>query len=216
MGKEYIVIKRNNWISWDRSLVHHWSLTFSLWVCLTNRSPEKEWAGSGTPCGDTDKLLFAATTTITIGDETKASFWESAWLHGRRLKDIAPLIYMASKKKNNTLQHASTANQWLLDLDLPTNVGWTTDLISQLISVWSAVHTVQLVEQEKDKIVWKFTSHGEYMTTSAYKAQLLGTTTTNFNYLIWKPWAPRKCKTFVWLIIQNRVWTFDRLATKGW
>lgn len=70
------------------------------------------------------------------------------------MKDIAPLIYVASKKKNNTLQHASTANQWLLDLDLPTNVGWTTDLISQLISVWSAVHTVQLVEQEKDKIVW--------------------------------------------------------------
>lgn len=62
----------------------------------------------------------------------------------------------------------------------------------------------------------EFTSHGEYMTTSAYKAQLLGTTTTNFNYLIWKSWAPRKCKTFVWLIIQNRVWTSDRLATRGW
>jgi hypothetical protein len=24
--------------------------------------------------------------------------------------------------------------------------------------------------------------------------------------LVWKPWAPPKCKTFAWLIIQNRVW----------
>lgn len=52
--------------------------------------------------------------------------------------------------------------------------------------------------------------------TLAYKAQLLGTTATNFNNLIRKPWAPRKCKIFAWLIIQNRVWTSNRLATRDW
>nr|BAD72443.1 cyst nematode resistance protein-like [Oryza sativa Japonica Group] len=57
---------------------------------------------------------------------------------------------------------------------------------------------------------------GEYTTASAYNAQLLGTTATNFNRLIWKAWAPHKCKTFAWLIIQNRVWTSDKLATRGW
>ena len=34
--------------------------------------------------------------------------------------------------------------------------------------------------------------------------------------LVWKPWAPPKCKIFAWLIIQNRVWTADRLAKRGW
>ncbi len=91
--------------------------------------------GSGTPCDDTDRLLFAAATTITIGDGAKASFWDSAWLEGRRLKDVAPLIYAASKKKNSTLQQASTTDQWLLDLDLPPASGWTTELVSQLINV---------------------------------------------------------------------------------
>jgi hypothetical protein len=52
-------------------------------------------------CDDTDKLLFAAATTITIGNGAKISFWESAWMQGRRLKDVAPLVYAASKKKEH-------------------------------------------------------------------------------------------------------------------
>nr|BAD17239.1 cyst nematode resistance protein-like [Oryza sativa Japonica Group] len=112
--------------------------------------------------------------------------------------------------------YASQANQWLLDLDLLGTTGWTTDLIDQLVGVWSVVQTIHLVEHEEDNITWKLTTHGEYTTTSAYNAQLLGITATNFNRLIWKAWAPHKCKTFAWLIIQNRVWTSDRLATRGW
>uniref|UniRef100_A0A8R7PVI3 Reverse transcriptase zinc-binding domain-containing protein n=1 Tax=Triticum urartu TaxID=4572 RepID=A0A8R7PVI3_TRIUA len=33
---------------------------------------------------------------------------------------------------------------------------------------------------------------------------------------IWKNWAPQKCKFFSWLITQNRVWTADCLAKRGW
>jgi hypothetical protein len=29
--------------------------------------------------------------------------------------------------------------------------------------------------------------------------------------VVWKAWAPSKCKHFSWLIIQNLVWTADRL-----
>jgi len=31
---------------------------------------------------------------------------------------------------------------------------------------------------------------------------------------VWKSWAPGKCKTFLWLTIQNRCWTADRLQKK--
>ena len=34
--------------------------------------------------------------------------------------------------------------------------------------------------------------------------------------LIWKVWAPQKCKFFAWLITKNRVWTSERLVTRGW
>lgn len=51
----------------------------------------------------------------------------------------------------------------------------------------------------------------------AYKAQCLGTTGSNFNALmIWRTWAPAKCKFYAWLVIQNRVWTSDRLVAIGW
>lgn len=157
------------------------------WLWQEWKSPEKAWVGSGTPCDDTDKLLFAAATSITIGNGATVSFWESAWWQGRRMKDVAPLVYAVSKKKNSTLQHALQSDQWLLDLGLPTDVGWTIELIDQLVTVWSAIQTIELTEHEDDQISWKLTSHGQYTAASAYNAQLLGTTTNNFNNLIWKP-----------------------------
>jgi hypothetical protein len=78
--------------------------------------------GSSTPYDDIDKLLFAATTTIKIGDGATTSLWELAWWEGR-LKDVAPLVYSASKKKNLSLQQALRSNQWLLDVTLPTDTG---------------------------------------------------------------------------------------------
>jgi hypothetical protein len=86
-------------------------------------------------------------------------------------------------------------DQWLLDLALPTTEGWTTELIDQVIAVWSAIRSVQFTDQE-DQITWKLNNHGEYTASSAYDAQILGTTSSNFDNLIWRPWAPRKCKTF--------------------
>lgn len=69
------------------------------WLWHEWKSPDKAWVGSGTPCDDTDKLLFATTTTIKIGDGATTSFWESAWWEGRRLKDVAPLVYAQLQRK---------------------------------------------------------------------------------------------------------------------
>ena len=33
---------------------------------------------------------------------------------------------------------------------------------------------------------------------------------------VWNNWAPPKHKFFAWLIIQDRVWTADRLQRRGW
>lgn len=32
-----------------------------------------------------------------------------------------------------------------------------------------------------------------------------------FHDLVWKPWAPGRCKFFMYLLLQNRIWTADRL-----
>ena len=35
-------------------------------------------------------------------------------------------------------------------------------------------------------------------------------------HLVWKDWAPPKLKFFAWLVIQDSVWTADRLERRGW
>ncbi|XP_071680109.1 uncharacterized protein [Lolium perenne] len=38
----------------------------------------------------------------------------------------------------------------------------------------------------------------------------------SFGNIVWKTWAPLKCRFFAWLAVQNRLWTADRLAKRGW
>jgi hypothetical protein len=54
--------------------------------------------GMGTPCDNVDMDLFFV-STITVGNGKIALFWDAHWLNGRKPKDIAPLIYAASTRK---------------------------------------------------------------------------------------------------------------------
>jgi hypothetical protein len=47
-------------------------------------------------------------------------------------------------------------------------------------------------------------------------AQFEGHTISPMYTVVRKVWASPKCKLFVWLVIQNRVWTADRLELRGW
>ena len=46
--------------------------------------------------------------------------------------------------------------------------------------------------------------------------QFMGTIASTMEKTIWKNWGPPKTKFFAWLAIQNRIWTADRLARRGW
>jgi hypothetical protein len=82
--------------------------------------------------------------------------------------------------------------------------------------LWSHTSQFDLCTDAPDSIVWKLTTNGAYSCSSAYKAQFAGTIHSCMDSIVWKAWAPPKCKLFAWLIIQNRVWTTDRLAKWGW
>jgi hypothetical protein len=59
------------------------------------------------------------------------------------------------------------------------------------------------------------TSHTDSVTRSAYEALFYGATLFKPSKLIWKSWAPRKCKFFLWLVTHNCCWTADRLSRHG-
>jgi hypothetical protein len=56
-------------------------------------SPNKSWVLRETPCTESEKLLFARCTTISLGNGRKADFWNSTWFFGQCPKDSSPLLY---------------------------------------------------------------------------------------------------------------------------
>ena len=92
----------------------------------------------------------------------------------------------------------------------------TTAHLLEFAHLWGLLRNVVRHNDQPDNIKWKLSSSGEYSSKSAYEAQFLGTIATPALSSIWKTWAPPKCKFFAWLILQNRVWSSDRLARRGW
>ena len=86
----------------------------------------------------------------------------------------------------------------------------------KFVDLWTKIQQLTLDDSREDTIVWNLTPGGEYSAKSAYKAQFLGSTSSDMKRLVWKVWTPPKIKFFAWLALQNRIWTADRLARRGW
>lgn len=67
----------------------------------------------GNPCDVVDMEIFYACTSIAIVNGVKAPFQDSPSLNGKRLKDIAPLVHEASKRKKWTVGESTYKAQFL-------------------------------------------------------------------------------------------------------
>ena len=93
---------------------------------------------------------------------------------------------------------------------------YTDDHIRQFVTLSEKLDLVHLNADLVDTIVWKFSKDGRYSAKTEYKAHFLPLTLSLMPMLIWRQWAPPKCKLFTWLVTQNRIWTADRLERRGW
>jgi hypothetical protein len=125
-------------------------------------------------------------------------------MQGQRPQDLAPNIFRISKNKNKSINEAMQNRTWIKDIDLQ-HASFTSQHFVEYVQLWNALSNIRLHSDREDKIKWKFQPDGKFTTGSAYHAQFIGSTQTNFKHLIWKVWAPPKCKFFAWLAIQNRI-----------
>ncbi|WVZ50497.1 hypothetical protein U9M48_001743, partial [Paspalum notatum var. saurae] len=163
----------------------------------------------------TDNHLFAAATSVTVGDGKTASFWESAWLRGLRPRGIYPKVFSISKRKNRSIKEAPSKSTWIQDLNFH-HEELSAEHLQEYCQFWAEVNQLNLAANTTGLIHWKLSPNGQYIAYSAYQAQFVGSTCTNYNTIIWKVWAPPKCKFFAWLAVQDRIWTADRLARRRW
>jgi hypothetical protein len=62
-----------------------------------------------------------------------------------------------------------------------------------------------------DKFFWRFSISRQYSAKSAYDITFCGSTIFRPFERVCKSWAPAKRKFFMWLVLQGRCWTADRL-----
>ncbi|WVZ88362.1 hypothetical protein U9M48_034892 [Paspalum notatum var. saurae] len=182
-----------NLVSFARALCLRW--LWQAWVRQDRPGPD----GDG-PCTETDKLFFAAVTSVQVGDGKIAPFWH---------------VFHISKRKNRTLHQALNNNTWIRDLNIQ-HASFSVTHLMEFCNLWVEVNQLRLQPGVPDSIVWNFSSNNQYSARSAYQAHFLGSMRTDFEWIFWKAWAPPKCKFFSWLAIQDMVWTSDRLARRGW
>ena len=148
---------------------------------------------------------------ITIGDGTRASFWQSSWLHGKAPMDVFPDLFKLAWRKNKTVKEEVHNQNWIRGL-------WRMQTVTEManfVKLWDAVQEVQLCDQP-DQITWKWTAHGKYTAKSAYNAQFVGSYSNFQGHSIWKADSEGKHKFFAWLLVQSKILTADKLMSRHW
>lgn len=89
----------------------HLSWLWQVWV-----EESKPWVGVDLPCNELDRLLFNASTKVTIGNGEKACFWHNSWLDGEAPRNLAPHLFELVKRKNKSVQQEIRNNSWIRSL----------------------------------------------------------------------------------------------------
>lgn len=153
-----------------------------------------------------------AAITVEVECGTKVSFWSDRWLPGSCLAKQALLLiqHLTLTAARLSMAAALCDHAWvhLINHNLPEQA------ILEFLEVWSLVNQVVLSDSV-DTFRWSWSPNGRYSATSAYAAFFGGREVVPCSEDLWSSRAPMCCRFFVWLVLQNRCWTTDRLAKRG-
>lgn len=149
---------------------------------------------------------------MSVGNDTRALFWEDRWIDGRSVREIAPCLYACipkRRRKLRTVVDGLLANRWAQDIQGVMGVREM-----QYMQLWHKIEHTTL-SAEPDRLTWKWSANGTYSTRSAYLATFHGSIPCDAWKLTWKCWAPPRVRFFHWLAHLDRCWTAERLARHG-
>jgi len=148
-----------------------------------------------------------------VGSGSNTLLWKDKWLDGKGIQDIAPLVFALVPKRRlskRTVLEALTEEKWIEDIQGETCM----TALFQYLELWDIMNSVELNDNIPDKHIWRLSSSGQYTTKSVYDTLFQGAISFELFEIIWKSWAPPKCRFFMWLVAHNRCWTADRLARR--
>ena len=145
-----------------------------------------------------------------MGNGERTCFWKDRWLFGQAPMDIAPLCYRLAWRKNKTVAQSMQQNTWMRVLQRIS----TSEELYQFVDLWKKLQSIHLTPHP-DLITWRFTANGEYSCRSAYQVQFLGSHPDYHWNKIWRLKVENKCKFFLWLFLQHKLLTADRIIKRG-
>jgi hypothetical protein len=184
------------------------------WLWLRKTEPNKPWASFPFQANADLKAFFSMEVVTEIGDGTNTLFWQDRWLFGKTINEIAPIIstFVPTRIANRrNVFEAMSGLRWVNDIHGIVTV----HVLLEFLNLCDLIDEVPLQSRVEDKHIWHLSTSGKYSAKSAYNALFQGFIPFNAWELIWKSWAPNKCRFFLWLVAHNRCWTADRLARRN-
>lgn len=86
------------------------------WLWQEWKEAEKPLVGSEPPCKVEDRLLFNASTTVTIRNGSRTKYWHHNRLHGMALRYLAPHLFVLVRRKNQIVEQELSSNAWCRQL----------------------------------------------------------------------------------------------------
>jgi len=184
------------------------------WLWLQRTEEERPWHELPIERERMVDAMFQSSIYIELGNGHKALFWSDRWLEGQSLLELAPCLCNAvgvQAKKKRTVAEALQGNQWIQDI----SGALTVQVLLEYLQTWDRVHNTTLLENQEDRICWKWTPDRNFSTASAYLAFFNGQHPIEGANVLRKTRAPGKCKFFIWLVIHDRCWTAARRKRHG-
>jgi hypothetical protein len=69
--------------------------------------------------------------------------------------------------------------------------------------------------ESQDRVTWRFNANGLYSTKLAYKVSFIGSYADHEWTKLWQSEVENKCKFFSWMLLQNKLWTVNRILRRG-
>jgi hypothetical protein len=150
--------------------------------------------------------LFRVCTSIKLGNGHNMRFRHDRWFHSSTPAELAPSLLRFAWRKNLTVAKALQGRNWMRSLQCISSP----KEVRQFVILWRKVNEVQLFEQPND-IIWRLIASGNNSASSAYATQFMGACPDHDWASVWSVKAENKCKILCCLILQNKLWTVDRI-----
>jgi hypothetical protein len=142
------------------------------------------------------KAFFSSVLVTEIGDGANTFSWSDKWINARSVSDIAPRLLLTVPKRiasKRTVSEALTNRRWVSDIKGALTLGALVDYLH----LWNAITDVVLQSNSEDKHIFSIAPNGQYSASSAYNGFFTGSVAFDHYKMVWKFWAPPKCRFFL-------------------